>query len=161
MSFQSYGLFLEVLTASLTIAIVLLQLESVTNNLNVEFYLSTNCLFIQSGILYTLALYSDKTTNGLLTVHVIAFHSHWFRYPVQVQKILIPVIRMSQKPIRFTCINLVSCDLETFKKVGWASIKILKAEKSLNWIAVHIYQKYISFQIINSSVSYFLLLRSV
>lgn len=128
--FQSHGLFLEVLTASLTIAIVFLQLESVTTNMNVEFYLSTNCLFIQSGILYMLALYSDKTTISLLSVNEIAFHSPWFSYPVSTQKTLIPIIRMSQKPIYFTCINLVSCNLETFKKVGNALCPYL--ELSIN-----------------------------
>lgn len=115
--FMSKGLFLEVLTASVTIAIVLLQLESVTTNFNVEFYLSTNCLFIQSGILFTLSLYSDKTTASLISIPDIVFQSNWFQLPLDMQKNVIPIIRMSQKPIFFTCIGIANCTLETFKKV--------------------------------------------
>lgn len=146
---MSKGLFLEVLTASVTIAIIFVQLETVSftfhswfldhqlswaffllllhltlslifkvaSNLNVDFYLSINCLWIQSGILFTLSLYADKTTTALLNVSEMAFESKWFLLPTNLQKHFILIIDISQKPIHFTCIGICNCTLEIFKKV--------------------------------------------
>lgn len=113
---QSHRVF-QFLLLLLLLLLTLSLLFKVASNLNVEFYLSINCLWIQSGILFTLSLYADNTTTALLNVAEIAFQSKWFLLPADLQKHFILMIDISQKPIHFTCIGICNCTLEVFKKV--------------------------------------------
>lgn len=58
--------------------------------------------------------FAAKIANNLDLINNIVYNTLWYNYPVDIQRSLIPMMRVSQKPFNFNALNMFDCNLEKF-----------------------------------------------
>lgn len=67
--------------------------------------------------LYIYCFFGDNITRKCGDVSEIAFDLNFFMYPVALQRYLILIMAVAQKPFYITGLQITRCSLESFKKV--------------------------------------------
>lgn len=81
--------------------------------------LNVNALINQIVFNYVTCNYATNVTGKLSTVTDIVFDANWYEFPVVEQKLIPLVIHRTQKQIRLTGYNIITCSRETFVTVSF------------------------------------------
>lgn len=68
--------------------------------------------------LYVYCYAGTFTTTNFELIAKYPYYAHWYRFPNNIQKCLILIIKNAQQPFIYDGFHLVSLDLITFAKVG-------------------------------------------
>lgn len=78
--------------------------------------LTSNSVIVQ--LLFTFCYFGDRLTTIALDINEAAYDIPWYRFPLKLQKLMLPIIMRSQKPFVLNGCGLTSLSLQSFKEVS-------------------------------------------
>lgn len=106
------------------------------------------------SFLFVLAVceFGQRVSNAFIEIDSNIDQLDWYLFSLEMQKMLIILMIIAQKPVRLDVFGNISCDREDFKAVS----EILNKMKiSLGYVVLPI----VCFKVVNGGFSYFTLLR--
>lgn len=108
---------------------------------------------------YIYCQFASFITERISRVDDSIYGSNWYNYPVGVQKYLILIIALSERPIYFTGFGLMKCTLEMFGAVRLFLLTKFKIQNSILYFLMIF--RFLLFQITKSSFSFYVIFRQL
>lgn len=125
-------------------------------------------LFIISLILFfSMVITLGSCESGEMIVNKFdAFNDaigqcNWHLFPIEMQQMLIILMANVQQPKLICGFGNIQCSRETFKKVIWLNTRSLSRLISISFFNFFFLCFFTSYQTINASFSYFMMLRRI
>lgn len=115
-------------------------------------YVSLNSIMLQSALIWFFCYHSSLVTIRMGQVAEIAYSMPWYTFSMDSQKCVTMMIQRSNQHFGYSGLGILQCDLQTLSMVN--------ESQSISSLSFP-HKKIIQFQMINSVVSYYLLLKRI
>lgn len=75
------------------------------------------CLLNACTWMFLYCYYATLISNSFDSINDIVYDSHWYTYPVSVQKPLMMMMGISQVPFKFDGLNMFECNIAKYGAV--------------------------------------------
>lgn len=70
------------------------------------------------GLIQNMCEVGHRLRNSFIEIYNLIEQFSWYKYPNRIQRHLIIILVVAQKPVNLICFGSNSCDRDTFKRVS-------------------------------------------